>query len=128
MAFRRLRKTKRFYSGTRVAGSWELKLPGFYTSTGTTQLNPYISISNCCNHHPSLNTHIFDQFATVISYIIGELLERLFICDNNLCFKGLPQNEMTPPFLFHILIVDLMPGSGMISINLGIESFPPTYM
>jgi len=30
-----------------------------------------------------------------------------------------------PPFLFHILIVDLMPGSGVIRITLGIESFPP---
>ena len=36
--------------------------------------------------------------------------------------KGLPKNEMT---LFHFLIVDLMPGSGLISITLGIESFPP---
>ena len=39
--------------------------------------------------------------------------------------KGTASKWNDPPFLLHILIVHLMPSSGVISITLGIESFPP---
>ena len=46
-------------------------------------------------------------------------------CIKERTLKGTASKRKNPPFLFHILIVDLMPGSGIISITLGIESFPP---
>ena len=40
-------------------------------------------------------------------------------------FKWLPKNELIPLLLFLIMIVDIMHGSGVMSIDLGIESFLP---
>ena len=44
----------------------------------------------------------------------------------DLILKGLSQDKITP-FLFQILIVDPLPGSGVISIDLEIECFPPLW-
>ena len=63
------------------------------------------------------------NFVVYRDWIIGKLHNKNETKSYQL--KGTASKWNEPPFLFHILIVDLMPGSGVISITLGIESFPP---
>ena len=66
---------------------------------------------------------IYEYASTLSLYDLRRF--RFIIVTDLHILKGTASKWKDPPFLFLILIVDIMPGSGVISIELGIESFPP---
>ena len=76
-----------------------------------------VSYSNVCEGEVAVNCDkTFEFYLNYKKWIVQLWIYKL---------KGTASKWNDPPFLFHILVVDLMPGSGVISITLGIESFPP---